>query len=240
MLRGGGDGLLKGVADPIEEGMSVGWQSSRGRTGGRIMIEREWLGEFHRRMDAFRKAGKRNDVVISVKLRAEWGNFDHYSFPDLYPSLDAVLRNRTTDDIVVQEHENGPDWLVRLALIAGSMGVLKAVIELVTLALKSREKPRKYDDGQFAEVPPLILIVRLIDENDTFREKTVCKIEPDQKIKKLDLQAELEAAIEEIAGDRVKKMKKDDIIKRPAIDPKPKSGPKKKNTRVMDPKNWTS
>jgi hypothetical protein len=195
------------------------------------MVENEWLHEFRQRMDAFRKTGKEGDVVISIKLRAEWGSFDQYGFPDLYPSLNAALRRRTSNDIVIQEHESGPEWIVRLALIAGSLGVLKAVIELVTQALKSREKPRKYDDGRVAEVPPLILIVRLIDEKSEFREKEVRKIEPGQKVKKLDLEADLEAAIDEIAGDRVRKLPESDIIKRPAKRSEPNVGPKKKNPR---------
>lgn len=194
------------------------------------MVEREWLDEFHQRMDRFHRTARGDGIAISIKLRAERGNFDHYGFPDLYPSLNAVLRQRKSDDIAIQEHESGPEWLIYLVVTASVLNLIKPMIELITVALKAREKPRK-NDGGVRKAPPLVLIVRRLDDEQIYRQRIVCRIEPDQTIKTVDLEAELEAAIEEIAANRVRKSPQSDIIKRPAIDSKPKPGPKKKNTR---------
>jgi hypothetical protein len=140
-------------------------------------MDDEWQKTFQERMRHFeeRCPSRKNNVAVSIKIRVTLGCFHREHSPNAYRLIDRHLRNSTlsSGELVLEEHESGPELLVYLAVATASITLAKSVIDLITTIIKARAEGIKAGDTRTA---PLELIVRRVDSAGEFREAVVLSV----------------------------------------------------------------
>ena len=107
-----------------------------------------------------------------------------------------------------EEHESGPEWLLYLALTAAglgiaekTLGIVKSVVDLVALSVKSHREERKKQDRR---PEPLVIVVRGFDPEGAFFERPVMEIDEDPPPRDEAIRDSLASVIQPIAEERVR------------------------------------
>ena len=134
-----------------------------------------WELDFRKRMDLFRQHQSSIDgIPVSIKVQVTGGCFHREHSPQAYNLIDAHLRKiDPKEGISLEEHESGPEVLIYLAYATVVLGLAKSVVDLVTAIIKSRSDGIKKGDRPSE---PLELIVRTVDQNETFVEEQALHI----------------------------------------------------------------
>jgi len=151
-------------------------------------------------MRSFEAVQPHEGMSVSVKVRVTSGCFHREHSPLAYALIDkqlaSVPRDGSRFDFV--EHESGPELLLILALSTAGLGLAKSVIDLLVAIIEARREGVKQGDGPSE---PIELIVRRIVHGDTLREETVLRIGHGDQVDRARIKAQLEAAIERLAGE---------------------------------------
>jgi hypothetical protein len=167
-----------------------------------------WQQEIRQRLERFNHGdGKGLAVSIKVRVKSNCFCYDHSGHFHRMMDRDRHWDREGPSHWEYEEHESGPEWLLYLALTAAglgvaekSLGIVKSVIDLVAVAVKSHREER----GKRGQRPePLVIVVRGFDSEGAFFEKPVMEIDEnppgDTAIKD-----SLAAVIQQIAEERVR------------------------------------
>jgi len=159
-----------------------------------------WESEFTERMRAFDAVQPRDGMSLSLKVRVTSGCFHREHSPRGYALINQHLVSvpRDTWQFEFVEHESGPELLVSFALATAGLGLAKSVIDLVVAIIQARSDGVR--DGDHPS-DPTELLVRRIDDGDTFREEIVLRIDRRDVVERAEIEALLEAAVARLASE---------------------------------------
>jgi hypothetical protein len=142
-----------------------------------------WITEFRNRMGrlAATLPPLRGEIPISIKVRVDSGCYSRGCCPFAFGIIDnrVHILQRKRERFIFEEHETGPELLVYLAVTAAGLGLAKSVVELVTAIIKARSDGRKHGDRHDE---PITLVVRHLQEGETFAEERLLTIQPNDQI----------------------------------------------------------
>ena len=160
-----------------------------------------WQREIKQRLERFNYGSHEPGLALSVKVRVKSNCFCYGHYGRFHHMMDRGRDwERGPSHWEYEEHESGPEWLIYLALTAAGLNIVKPVLELVVLAVKShREERRKREQTP----EPLVIVVRGFDPEGVFFERTVMEIEEDVPNDNA-IKDPLAAVIQQIAEERVR------------------------------------
>lgn len=159
-------------------------------------METAWPYEFRERMSRFQ--GKRpprpGEIAISIKLRSTSGCFHREHSPHAYEIIDQKMRSikKGETEIVLQEHETGPEILAYVVL---GLGLAKEIISLITALIEARTAGIESGDRANA---PVHLIVRRVHENGEVRDEQALTIEHGENVDGTRLAENLNRAVSKL------------------------------------------
>lgn len=162
-------------------------------------MDPEWQETFRNRMRGFeaRRAPRPGQAAVSIKLRVTSGCFHREHSPRAYQLIDAKL-TAADHSFAFEEHENGPELLVYLALTTAGLSLAKSLVDLITAIIKARSQGIKKGDHPS---DPLELIVRRVHGAHEFREETVLRVGHNDPLDENKLQQQLENALRKLLKD---------------------------------------
>ena len=102
---------------------------------------------------------------ITIKIRTEKGCFCPSHSPEAHSVIEEWQRsNMGVNDIIIHEHESGPEIIAWLALGTAGLTVTKSVIDLITSIINACKRGKEKGNNLHGK---LLLIVR-----DTYRTET--------------------------------------------------------------------
>ncbi|MCB9358026.1 MAG: hypothetical protein H6506_04240 [Calditrichaeota bacterium] len=160
----------------------------------------DWNTEFRDRMTRF-EAHRLSDgagVSLSIKIRVVSGCFHREHSPHAYSRIDQWLKDHASEssDFSFEEHESGPELLLWLAIVAGSINLATGIVNLVAAIIKARSDGVNGGDRPSA---PLELIVRRSFSNGEYREEKVLRVEHHERLGADEVESKLEEAIRKMA-----------------------------------------
>ena len=109
-----------------------------------------WQEEIRRRLERFCDEDGGQGLAVSVKVRVASNCFCYGHSPHFERMMDRHRDREGPMHWEYVEHESGPEWLLYLALTAAGLGiaekclgVIKTVIELVAVSVKSHAEERR-------------------------------------------------------------------------------------------------
>jgi hypothetical protein len=140
-------------------------------------MDQEWVKTFRERMRNFEAgvAPSDNQMAVSIKIRITSGCFHREHSPNAYALIDKALAKISPEglNLVLEEHESGPELLVFLAITTAGITLAKSLLDLITAIIKARsEGIKKGDHPQ----EPLELILRRIQRDHEYIEETILRI----------------------------------------------------------------
>lgn len=167
--------------------------------------------DIKRRWESHRQGNGNGNIVLAIKLRVrDCFCRDHHA-PVANRLIDDYLMRHRLDPAYCEyvEHESGPEILVHLqvvsagvALAAGSMVLLAAIVNLVTAIVNARSAGERKGDSQHG---PLVIVVRGMSPDGVFFEEQVLEADIHAPPTEMAVQNTLTDAIKLIAEDRVKR-----------------------------------
>jgi hypothetical protein len=157
----------------------------------------KWENQFKNRIDDFeRKYGDGNGIAISIKLRVDSGCFHREHSPSAYEIIDREIESLDSikEKAVLIEHESGPEILVYLSLISGSIVLTAAIINLITAIINARKSDRQ--DSK------INLIVRNFNKNGEIKEEKIITLDKTLRLDKKELKNLLEKGIKNILNNK--------------------------------------
>ena len=103
-------------------------------------MDKIWGNQFRSRLRVFSGDRSGNGSTVSIKIRVTAGCFHSEHSPQAYRLICAHLSNRPLTDIEFVEHESGPELLVWLAVGIAGITLMRSVMDLVTVILKTRSE----------------------------------------------------------------------------------------------------
>jgi hypothetical protein len=167
-----------------------------------------WQEEIRRRLERFHHEDDGLGMAVSVKVRVASNCFcyGHHRHFEREMDRHRGMESRSRWEYV--EHESGPEWLLYLALTAAGLGVaekslalIKSVVDLVALSVKSHAEERKTRNQR---PEPLSIVVRGFDLRKVFFEKPVIEIDWDKPPAEQEITDSLSKVIQQIAEERVR------------------------------------
>jgi hypothetical protein len=128
------------------------------------------------------------------------GCFHREHSPKAYELIDDAMRmyHISADGAVMEEHESGPEILVWLAVVAGTLNLATSIVNLVTAIVKARsEGIRKGDDRR----DPVEIVVRGENRKGLYCEQQVLIVHAGKKLDEQRFHRQLDQAILELFGD---------------------------------------
>ena len=167
-----------------------------------------WQQEISRRLERLNHGRSGQGLAVSVKVRVKSNCFCYGHSGHFHRMMDRHWEREGPSRWEYEEHESGPEWLLYLALTAAglgvaekSLGIVKSVIDLVILAVKThREERRKRDERP----EPLSIVVRGFGPEGAFFEKPVIEIDCEDPPGDKAIKESLTAVIQQIAEERVR------------------------------------
>ena len=134
-----------------------------------------WEDEFRQRMNEFKATSQahRNGIPVSIKIRVSDGCFHREHSPHAYQIIDEYRQSHPFDNFTFVEHENGPELLVYLSLIAAGVTLTASVIDFITTIIRARSEGIKYGDRKSERIE---LVLRGFDEDGQLKEVKALEI----------------------------------------------------------------
>ena len=161
-----------------------------------------WQNQFKNRIDDFENHFKNGPgVAISIKIRVDSGCFHRDCSPKAYSIIDDELKNfdPKKEKAVLIEHESGPEILVYLTIISGSISLTTAIINIVTAIINARKKGIELGDRPNHSIN---LIIRNFDKKGNIKEEKILTIDRSSSIDKKILKDHLEKGIKKLLEDK--------------------------------------
>jgi len=155
------------------------------------MVDQNWVKDFQRRMDRYNGLfqPKRNEQLVSIKLRPVSGCFGRCCCPESYVIADRLKEPKGKTLLVVEEHESGPEIITVLKFQLAAVGISLAanVISLITAMLNARRLSRR--KGESVKV-----IIRMIKTNGAYKEEEVLEVDCVDPVTELEIEKEMVSA----------------------------------------------
>jgi hypothetical protein len=173
-----------------------------------------WQEEIRRRLERFHHDEDGQGMAISIKVRVASNCFCYGHHRHFEREMDRHRDMESRIHWEYVEHESGPEWLLYLALTAAglgvvekSLGLIKSVVDLVALSVKSHAEERRRRNQR---PEPLSIVVRGFDPvNVVFFEKPVIEIDWDSPPAEQEITDSLSEVIQQIAEERVRQDQKE-------------------------------
>jgi hypothetical protein len=118
-------------------------------------MDYDWPETFRRRMHEFEagRARKPGEVPVSIKIRVVSGCFHREHSPRAYELIDRDLAKVPTADssFAFEEHENGPEILVYLAVTTAGLSLAKSIVSQVRWDQEGRPPVRAAGSDRSAD-----------------------------------------------------------------------------------------
>lgn len=153
----------------------------------------ECENQFKNKIEDFEKFyGDGNGFTVSIKLRVDSGCFHREHSPISYEFIDKEMESLDSvkEKAVLIEHESGPEILVYLSLISGSLVITASIINLISAIINARKKD-KHDSK-------INLIVRKFNKNGEVKEEKILIIEKSSDFEKKILKELLEKGVKNL------------------------------------------
>jgi hypothetical protein len=161
-------------------------------------VDDSWESEFRERMGSFEAMhSPRTGEALSLKVRVTSGCFHREDSPGAYALIDDHLSSTRGDGVPFKfiEHESGPELLV---FFTAGLGLATSVINLVVAVFEARREGVKRGDRPS---DPIELIVRRVDDRDTFREERILRKACDDPVDAAEIERLLCSGIERLAAE---------------------------------------
>src|SRR5260221_5860379 len=155
--------------------------------------------EFRQQMNEFKASSQahRNGVPVSIKLRVDSGCFHREHSPHAYQIIDKYRQSHLFDNFAFVEHENGPELLVYLSLIATGVTLTASVIDFIATIIKARSEGIKYADRKSE---PIELVLRGFDEDGQLIEIKVLEIDSIRQVSRYHIEKTLMISANKMAS----------------------------------------
>jgi hypothetical protein len=157
-----------------------------------------WANQFKNRVDDFEKQyGDLSGVSISIKIKVDSGCFHREHSPKAYEIIDSELENFDSfkEKAVLIEHESGPEILVYLSLVVGSIGLTTATVNMITAIINARKKGTEHGDRHDSSIN---LIVRNFNKKGEIKEEKIITIDRTSNLDRKILKELLEKGIRKL------------------------------------------
>jgi hypothetical protein len=136
-------------------------------------------------------------IPASIKVRVTGGCFHREHSPEAFSLIDEAMQEIRVSETPTEliEHETGPEILVYLAVTTAGLSLAKSVVDLITAILKARQAGISQGDRPDQ---PLEVIVRLIDDSDTYRESQIIELDKDDQVDSETIQRILNEELEQL------------------------------------------
>jgi hypothetical protein len=161
-----------------------------------------WQNQFKNRIDDFENHfNDGTGVTISIKIRVDSGCFHRECSPHAYAIIDKELTilNPKKEKAVLIEHESGPEILVYLTIVSGSITLTTAIINIVTAIINARKKGIELGDRPNSSIN---LIIRNFDKKGKIKEEKIFTIDRSSSIDKKIIKDILEKGIKKLLEDK--------------------------------------
>jgi hypothetical protein len=167
-----------------------------------------WQKEIKQRLERFNHGDRNQVLAVSIKVRVKSNCFCYGHSGQSQSMIDRHRGREGPGHWEYEEHESGPEWLLYLALTAAglgiaekSLGIVKSVIDLVAIAVKTHREERTKRDQR---PEPLSIVVRGFGPEGAFFEKPVIEIDCEDPPGDEAIKESLADVIQQIAEERVR------------------------------------
>ena len=157
------------------------------------MVDEYWLQQFRHRMKSF-AAMSRSDtdfLPTSIKLRPDSGCFGRCCCPESYAAAERILPRRRNQDLVLEEHETGPEIL---SLVSAGMSLTAGVISLIVVMLNARARGKRRGE-------PVKVIIRTIQKNGSYRAEEVIEVDCIDPVTEIEIEEAMQPALNNLTND---------------------------------------